>query len=91
VVLLVVELRALTSALSFRADAFTAAGKRTKQFWCLLTGASVALGVLSVLTSLSGRSSLFFMLIGIVMAGVFLADVRPALRQVMGRAQGTTW
>lgn len=83
-VLLIVEVWALVNALRFRPDAYTAAGKRTKGFWILLTLVGVLLGVLSFL----GNGIGLLALVGVVMAGVFLADVLPALRTVMGNAQG---
>ncbi len=85
VALLGIEVWALVSALRFRPDAYTAAGKRTKPFWAAMTLGAVVIGLLSLLNMLG----LFFAIIGIVMAGVFLADVLPALRTVMGNAQGS--
>ncbi|MGP9706769.1 DUF2516 family protein [Brachybacterium sp. AOP24-D1-21] len=91
VALLAVELWALVNALRFRPDAYVAAGKRTKVFWCVLTGVSVLLGFLSLPYPVGGGSSMLFMIAGVVIAGVFLADVLPSLKQVMGRAQGNRW
>ncbi|WP_347041298.1 DUF2516 family protein [Brachybacterium nesterenkovii] len=85
VALLGIEVWALVNALRFRPDAYTAAGKRTKPFWAAMTLGAVVIGLLSLLNMLG----LFFAIIGIVMAGVFLADVLPALRTVMGNAQGS--
>ena len=82
VVALGVELYALVDCLRRRADAFVAAGKRTKQFWLLVTGVAALLGVVA----LGGLG--FLAIIAIVAAGVYLADVKPALDQVMGRGQG---
>lgn len=83
-VLLVIEVWALVNALRFRPDAYVAADKRTKGFWILLTVVGVLLGGLSLL----GNGIGLLALVGVVMAGVFLADVLPALRTVMGNAQG---
>ena len=77
-----VEAYALVDCLRRRPDAFTAAGKRTKSFWLLVTGLAVLLGVVA----LGGVGLLA--IIAIVAAGVYLADVKPALDQVMGRGQG---
>jgi hypothetical protein len=77
-----VEAYALVDCLRRRADAFPAAGKRTKSFWLLLTGLSVLLGVVA----LGGLGLLA--IVAIVAAGVYLADVKPALDQVIGRGQG---
>ena len=79
---LAVEVYALVDCLRRRPDAFTAAGKRTKSFWLLVTG----LAVLLVVVALGGVGLLA--IIAIVAAGVYLADVKPALDQVMGRGQG---
>ena len=83
VVALGVELYALVDCLRRRADAFTAAGKRTKQFWLLVTGVAALLGVIGL-----GGGLGFLAIVAIVAAGVYLADVKPALDQVMGRGQG---
>ncbi|MGP9538538.1 DUF2516 family protein [Brachybacterium sp. AOP43-C2-M15] len=85
--LLAVEIWALVNALRFRADAYVAAGKRTKVFWGALTGVSVLLGFLSIPYPVGRGSSMLFMIAGVIIAGIFLADVLPALKQVMGRAQ----
>ena len=34
---------------------------------------------------------MLFMLAGVIIAGIFLADVLPALKRVMGRAAGNRW
>jgi len=78
-----VEVWALIDCLRRRPDAFVAAGKRTKQFWMLVTGLAVLLGFVA----LGGVG--FLAIIAIVAAGVYLADVKPALDQVMGRGSGT--
>jgi hypothetical protein len=70
----------LVDALRHRPDAFTAAGKRTKNFWLIVLGAAVALSFVSVFTPFG-----LPWILAVVGAGVYLADVRPALRKVMGR------
>ena len=83
---------AFVNALRFRPDAYTAAGKRSKVFWCVLTGVSMLLGFLSLPYPIGrGGTSMLFMIIGVVIAGIFLADVLPALKSVMRRAQGNRW
>lgn len=75
------EVFALVDAVRHRPDAFVAAGKRTKKFWTLITGGSVLLGFISV----ANAATLFSVgIIAIVAAGIYLADVRPALQQVSG-------
>jgi len=79
-----VEVYAFVDCVRRRADAFVAAGKRTKQFWLLVTGLAVVLGFVSL------RSIGFLAIVAIIAAGVYLADVKPALDQVMGRGRGRT-
>ena len=87
--LFAIEVWAFVNALRFRSDAYVAAGKRTKTFWGILTGVAMLLGFLSLPYPIGGGGGMFlFMLGGIIIAGIFLADVLPALKQVMGRARG---
>jgi hypothetical protein len=75
-----VEVFALVDGLRHRPDAYVAAGKRTKQFWTIVLGIAVLLGFVSI-----GSFLLFSIgIIGVVAAGIYLADVRPALQQVSG-------
>ena len=74
-----VEIYAVVDCIRRRPDAFTAAGKRTKGFWTAVTGVAVLLGIVAV-----GGLGLIG-IIAIIAAGVYLADVKPALDQVMGR------
>jgi hypothetical protein len=76
---LLVEVYALVDCLRRRTDAFVAAGKRTKGFWTLVTGVAVLLGFVA----LGGVG--FLAIVAIIAAGVYLADVKPALDQVIGR------
>ncbi|QNV37495.1 DUF2516 family protein [Rothia terrae] len=60
--------------------AYESAFKRTKKFWMAVTGASAVALVLNLLmVARIGHSSLFITLIAATAAGVFLADVRPAV------------
>ncbi len=77
------ELWALVDALRRRADAFVAAGKLTKPIWSVILVVATALGFVSIYSPLS-----FIALIGVVAAGIYLADVRPALNQVTGKGGG---
>jgi hypothetical protein len=70
----------LIDALRHRPDAFTAAGKRTKNFWLVILGVALALSFVSVFTAFG-----LTWVLAVVGAGVYAADVRPALRKVMGR------
>jgi hypothetical protein len=85
IVALGVELYALLDCVRRRADAFPAAGKRTKSFWLLVTGVAALLGFVGI-----GRGLGFLAIVAVVAAGVYLADVKPALDQVMGRGNGNT-
>lgn len=78
------EVFALVDCLRHRPDAFVAAGKRTKQFWSIILGVGALLGFVSI------NNFLVFSIgiIGFVAAAIYLADVRPALRQVSGGGRG---
>ena len=82
VLALACEVFALVDALRHRPDAYVAAGKRTKNFWTILLLVAVVLGVVTLFEVLS-----IFGLIGFIAAAVYLADVRPALRQISGRGR----
>ena len=84
VVALGVEAYAVVDCVRRRPDAFVAAGKRTKQFWLLVTGVAVLFGFVA----LGGVG--FLAIVAVIAAGVYLADVMPALDQVMGRGGGRT-
>lgn len=77
---LAAEIYALVHAARQRPDAFTAAGKQSKVFWVAALVVATLLGF-AVLGSGFGLLAI----IGIVVAGVYLADVRPAIDTVMGR------
>jgi hypothetical protein len=88
--LFLVEIWAFINAMRFRPDAYVAADKRSKTFWGVLTGVAMLLGLLT-LPVLGRSSSMLLMIIGIGIAGVFLADVYPALKAVMGRSRYNRW
>lgn len=83
VVLFAMQLFALVDCVRQRTDAFTAAGKLSKPIWLAITGGACVLGFLSILSPLN-----IFEIAAVVAAGVYLADVRPALQHVVGRAKG---
>ena len=70
---------ALVDALRQRTDAFPAAGKLTKPLWVTILAVATAIGVIFVLNPFS-----VFNLIAFVAAGVYLADVRPAVKAISG-------
>lgn len=69
---------AFADALRHGAGLYPAAGKRTKNIWLLVTGIALAVNIVQ-LDPLS-----LLNIVGVVAAGVYLADVRPALQQVKG-------
>jgi predicted CDP-diglyceride synthetase/phosphatidate cytidylyltransferase len=73
------ELFAFVDGLRHPEAAYTAAGKRTRTFWLLVLGVALAIGFVTLFNPLS-----IFGLVAFVGAAVYLADVRPALRQVRG-------
>lgn len=76
------EAWAFVDCLRRKPAAFEAMGKRTKTFWMALTGGATAIGLISVVGSgggLFGTLGLFG-LAAVVAASVYLADVRPAVR-----------
>jgi hypothetical protein len=79
VVALGCEVFAFVDALRHPQGAYVAASKRTRTFWLVLLGVALAIGFVTVFNPLS-----IFGLLAFVGAAVYLADVRPALRQVRG-------
>lgn len=79
---------AFADALRHRPESYVAAGKRTKTIWMVITGVAVLLGFLT----LGARPDLLTF-VGIVGSGVYLADVRPALKSVSGgpRRRHDSW
>jgi hypothetical protein len=80
VLLLAVKLFAFISALTFSTEHYRAAGKWTKQGWCILLGFAVLLQVVPGLVPLT-----FVNLAFTIAAFVYLADVRPALSSLRRR------
>ncbi len=73
------EVFAFVDAMRNPEGAFAAAGKRTRTFWLLVTGVATLIGFVTLFNPLN-----LFGLAAFVGAAVYLADVRPALRQVRG-------
>ncbi|HWC22229.1 MAG TPA: DUF2516 family protein [Flexivirga sp.] len=82
VVLFAMQVFALVDCIRQRSDAFTAAGKLSKPAWLAITAVATMIGFLVILSPIS-----IFEIAAVVAAGVYLADVRPALQQVTGRAR----
>ncbi len=76
------ELWAVVDCARHRANAFEATGKRTKTFWLALTGGAAFVGVISLFGSGGGIFGTLglFGLAAVVAASVYLADVRPAVK-----------
>jgi hypothetical protein len=62
-----------------KGPAFQARSKRTKGFWLGLTGAATFVTVLSVLVPTPFFGLSLFNIASVTIAGVYLADVRPAV------------
>lgn len=84
VVALGLEVFALVDAVRHRPDAYVAAGKRTKQFWTVVTGLAALVGFVFLFSPLN-----LLGILAVVAAAVYLADVRPALQQVSGRGSSS--
>jgi hypothetical protein len=89
IIAFVVEAWALFDALRQPATAYASAGKLTKQWWLIILGLATALGFAHAAAPLGGFSPIT-LLLGIlpvaafVAAAVYLADVRPAVREYRG-------
>lgn len=77
------EVYALVDAIRQKGPAFPAAGKLTKPIWLGILGVATAIGFISLGPQF--MNLLFLNIIGVVAAGVYLADVRPAVRGMSGR------
>lgn len=84
-VALAVEIFAFVDAVRHKTQVYSAAGKRTKPFWLAITGACLVVGFLTFQGILS-----IFGIAAFVGAAIYLADVRPALRQVSGKGSSSS-
>jgi hypothetical protein len=89
-----IEAWAFFDCLRHKANAFEAVSKRTKMFWLALTGGAVAIGALFLYAEAQAIGSLspdggggggfdtilLFGLAAVTAASVYLADVRPAVK-----------
>ena len=76
---LVVELWAFIDAIRRPSPAFPAAGKQTKPLWLIILGVASVIGLASVAYSASPLS--IFPIVAFVAAAIYLADVRPKVRE----------
>lgn len=97
------EVWAFFDCLRHKANAFEAVSKRTKTFWLALTGGALAVGALilygaaQAIGTLSPQggggggfgSFVLFGLVAVTAASVYLADVRPAVKDA-GRGGSRT-
>ncbi len=89
VIALVVQVVALIDGARRRSDAYVAAGKMTKQRWLIILGVATAIGFISFNGAFLGPLN-FLNVAAVVAAGIYLADVRPALQRVQGGGRGGT-
>jgi len=79
---------ALIDAVTRPPAAFVSAGKRTKNFWLAITGASTAVAFVAIPPPLGFGAMSFLALAAAVGGIVYLVDVRPAVRPYSGRRGG---
>lgn len=83
-----VEIWAFVDAVRYQPGAYVAAGKQTKTIWMIILGVALVIGlggaahVISVLQILPVAA--------FIAAAIYLADVRPKLRQVAGGGGGSS-
>ncbi|MGO4491734.1 DUF2516 family protein [Arthrobacter sp. 2YAF22_2] len=89
------EIWAFFDCVRHQANAFEAVSKRTKTFWLALTGVALAVGAIAVLTYRGGspvNALGLFGLAAVVAASVYLADVRPAVKDAgRGGSRNAGW
>ena len=76
--ILALQIWALADCISRKAAAFPAAGKLTKPTWLLLT----IVAVVPVLVTQNVTNLLSY--VAIIVSSVYLADVRPAVKEISG-------
>jgi hypothetical protein len=84
------EVFALVDAARTRPDAFVVASKQTKNIWLAILGVATAFGFITLPLFGGGVLSAFSFLsiVAVVAAIVYLADVRPAVKQLRGGGGG---
>lgn len=88
---LVLTVMAVADAVRHPAGAYQAAGKLSKPAWVGITAVAFLLVLADLLGRLAGGGGGFgfLVLLPVVAAGIYLADVRPALRSVGGGRRGS--
>lgn len=84
---LALSLFSLIHAALTKPRVFIAADKRTKGFWLIVTGIAVIIAFLSLPGGAVGRS-LLLIILPLIAAGIYLTDVRPALKEYSKRGRG---
>jgi hypothetical protein len=74
---LVIKIWAVADCATRPSDAFVAANRRTRMFWLLLTG-------IAALTAFVASPIGIFGLAGLIVALVYLLDVRPRVQEATG-------
>lgn len=74
----VVEAWAFIDAITRPAQAFTAAGKQTKQLWLIILGVAFVLGLYA---AAYGGATSILSVAAFVAAAIYLADVRPKVKE----------
>ncbi len=85
------QVYALVDAARTSPDAFVAAGKLSKQKWVGILAVATAFGFIALPPPIGAGflSSIGFLsIVAVVAAAVYLADVRPAVRQIRGGGSG---
>jgi hypothetical protein len=85
IVLVVIEVVALINCLSQRADAFPVVGSLSKNAW---TGILLASALVTAICGYYGQTISIFAFAAITAAGVYMLDVRPALRDATNGSGG---
>ena len=82
----VVEAWALIDAITRPAQAFTAAGKQTKNIWLIILGVAFVLGLYA---AAYGGVTGILSVAAFVAAAIYLADMRPKLKE-FGRGRSSS-
>jgi hypothetical protein len=86
IIVFVFEVWALVDALRTPASAYAAAGKQTKKIWLIILGIANVVGLGGAANFLTILSIL--PIVAFIAAAVYLADVRPAVKEYRNRGQG---
>lgn len=70
---------ATVDALRQRSNLFPAVGRQTKVFWVAVLAVAFLISIVSLYNALS-----LFNVVGVIAAGIYLADVRPKIKEISG-------